>query len=337
MKKVYLSIFLSFYFSFCKAQWWPEENYGCEILPPSFVCFNFNYVDTVDLNDNVFFPKDTSNSYLNWTLGNSSKTYFDSSFGFVTEFDTSYKASNKYALNFQIPVAMFGTSYILFEHKFETDSSFDGGFIEFSCNKGQSWYSVNNINPYWLSPIPQMAFYYNYPDKEQLPTFITCINDSQPAYTGISDWQWSGFQLGWSLPTFKNNNVKLEPDTGCDQMFWNNDSLRFRFVFDSDSIENNKAGWMIRNLAYGVSDLGGGVKNTEISNANIHPNPANTSIKISEPLDNNNVILYGIVGNRFELSVKENEIDITQLPDGIYFIEYFKQHELKREKIIISH
>jgi len=64
---------------------------------------------------------------------------------------------------------------------------------------------------------------------------------------------------------------------------WNFDTLQVRFVIESDDVETGKAGWMIRNIVPGGSDIGGGITYLENGGWSIAPNPAESTFQIQAP------------------------------------------------------
>ena len=113
------------------------------------------------------------------------------------------------------------------------------------------------------------------------------------------------------------------------------DTILYRFTFISDSIQTNKDGIMFDNLHF--EDWSESIR--EIQNDNlisIYPNPAKDKLfidikkrsesKIFQIIDYQGKILY----ERNNLT--ENDIDISQLVNGIYILKYLdeKYYSIKR-------
>ncbi len=72
--------------------------------------------------------------------------------------------------------------------------------------------------------------------------------------------------------------------------------------------------------------------NTQI---NIHPNPANNIIHV-EAKETGEIKLFDVLGKEI-LSTKENEIDISSLTNGVYFIQVNTKENNYMKKIIVQH
>ena len=319
----YLTIIVFFlqYSLISKAQWEPIETYPCAVLPGNFDCYNSFAMDTVNLNsDSIMFFEDTV--FLNWALGTPTKAAFDSSFGFVTDLDSAYKKNSTYLLNFKMPLTYWGNPILFFEHKFSSDSSLDGGYLEYSCNKGINWYRMQ-----WEDldgQLPYMLNFYNYPNADPWPiSYNTTIHDTTYAFTGYDNWHWSGVQWFWAMGVLKQEPQKTVTGIGCEDLFtfnFYNDSLNVRFRFDSDTIDTQKEGWMIRNIAFGVTGIGGGVNNQKENMAFVFPNPVRDEIIFSDEYNLFTLKLVDVYGKRIEVPVKNNKANVSSLVPGIYFV-----------------
>ena len=87
---------------------------------------------------------------------------------------------------------------------------------------------------------------------------------------------------------------------------------------------------MVTNIASGISTF-----NTQNPTLKIYPNPANNKITI----DANDVLdvkLFDVLGKHIA-STKQNQIDLSNLPEGVYFIQVQTKQNTTTQKIIVQH
>ena len=305
-----------------------QAYYPCSVLPQGLECNSFTYLDTLDLaTDTSFIVIDTSNSCKTWTFGHSYKEVFDSidtPFGIVTDTINSYEDNLDCGFILKIPPSYLApTSLLFFEHKYETDSLFDGGYLEYSCNQGQTWH---NFNSSWQYP-PEQILYYNYA--------VHSLNDTIPFFTGTNEgWQWSGIQFIWQYPVMKPDETRWQE---CQNFPWSSDSLYIRFHFISDAVNNNKAGWMIRNIVIGNADQGGSISEFSSKPLKIFPNPATEKISIELPPNSGklgSILISDIAGNVVLRATEAIGIDVSALSSGIYFVLAETDKFVLREKLV---
>lgn len=339
MKK-YLLFLLALFATNIKAQQLP-----CNVLPPEFMnwCWENAWLDTLNLSDdtNAVFI-DTSNACNLWQLGNSYKPVFDSAsspFGIVTDTLLSYPVAVN--CSFIVKQPLFGNSFwgnpvILFEHKYETDSLRDGGFIDYSCDNGQNWNLINGLQ-YGQNGYPIQINYHNYlgfPDSYWNQT-APKILDSIPAFTGRNEnWEWSGLQLLYIFPLAK-------PESHRGGYCSLEDTLYIRFNFLSDSIDNGKSGWMIRNIVLLWTDVGGSVNEHSLQPLSVFPNPADETISFELPHELKNekisVEILDILGNKALVTYKEvprHVLNISLLSPGVYFLLAKAENGIYRGKFV---
>jgi hypothetical protein len=305
-----------------------QAYYPCSVLPQDMECNSSTYLDTLNLaTDTSLIVIDTSNSCNSWTFGHSYKEVFDSidtPFGIVTDTINSYEANLDCGFILKIPPSYLApTSLLFFEHKYQTDSLFDGGYLEYSCNQGQTW---RNLNANWQYP-PEEIKFYNYAN----PFF----NDTIPFFTGTNvDWQWSGIQFIWYHPVMKPDENRWQE---CQNFPWSSDSLYIRFHFISDAVNNNKAGWMIRNIVIGNADQGGSLPEFSTLPLKLFPNPATEKISIELPPNSgalSSVVISDIAGNVALRATEAREIDVSTLSPGIYFVLVESDKFVFRQKLV---
>jgi len=251
-----------------------------------------------------------------WQTGQPQKMNFDSAKSFpkalVTDTVNFYPKDNNSLFNINLTeigkVCGFGIS---FYHKYDTDSLKDGGMIQISYDSmNANW--VNIINDTNL--IISNGLYSNLYSVETL-----------------GDVGFSGLQLTWqktalvwkSIPSSVSNNVQL------------------RFLFKSDSIQNNKDGWIIDDLCMQDILCPGIEKNNYNENINVYPNPVSDVLFI-ELTDGSNFdyTLWNSFGEIVIFSKKESEkrkhLNLDQLKSGIYFLTIRNNKNNLTRKIIVQ-
>jgi hypothetical protein len=248
-----------------------------------------------------------------WRIGAPNKTPFTSSYtlpnAIVTNLDSSYPVGNDSWFDLKINIWNMGlpNPVITFRHKYKTDTLSDGGYVEISYDKGITWRNV-----LYDTSIVWMSYDNNTPNREGFYTPTDTIEGGIPAFSGTSNgWQYSRIQWLWFIP------VKDENDTPGDSIF-------IRFHFKSDSIDNNKAGWMIDNIViYNtlISDIP--EYNAKNGIINIYPNPATNNIYFALPENKSpdKIMVYDMTG-RCIYSAKNasNELSVSGWPKGGYTV-----------------
>jgi hypothetical protein len=315
-----------------------QTYYPCSVLPVEIQhwCESQIYIDTLNIAEEIdLIVIDTSNSCSLWNIGHSYKTVFDSissPFGLVTDTLLPYGANLK--CSFIVKSKQhFSTSLLFFEHKYETDSLFDGGYIEFSCDLGENWRPI--INADWQPwGAPEEINYYNYlglPDSYYNQT-MPSLHDSVPSFTGKNNaWQWSGFQLIWYRPS-------IQPDENrWDECGNFSDTIYYRFTFESDSIDNSKGGWMIKNIVIGSTDQPSSIFEFSSLPLKLFPNPATEKIAIELPPNSgklSSILISDIAGNVALRATEAGEIDVSTLSPGIYFVLAETDKFVFRQKMV---
>ena len=199
---------------------------------------------------------------------------------------------------------LFYTAPILtFTHKFETDSLKDGCYIEYYNDWDTAWYNIG------LGNVQKN----NYPERlgvENTYTKSDSLFNGETGFSGTeSNWITSRVQWVWSIPV-RHKSV------------WD-DSLKIRFHFISDSIQTNKAGWIIKNFMVTYVDLVGGINELNSTHfVNIFPNPTTSTFTISKNTNEDlQFHLYNLIGQQIlnkNLIESETIIERNNLATGTY-------------------
>jgi hypothetical protein len=272
----------------------------------------------------VSFTNDSNNV---WQLGKPNKVLFDSAYSgnnaIVTDTTNSYPVNNHSYFDVRIVSknnAPYGNRIISFKHKFDTDSLKDGGYIEVSYDNGNTW---NNV--IYQNGDRKPAFF----ATENMYSSNDSLINGKVGFSGKSKgWIYSRIQWVWVFV------LKQYSDT-----------IILRFNFLSDSIQTNKAGWIIDDFMISYVDQGSGVNNISkrATYLEISPNPINENTKIN---------LIGTIGSNYNITLLNSlgqtvkNIDIIDqkailnnqnLKQGIYFVQLKKEEQvLETKKIIVE-
>ena len=189
-----------------------------------------------------------------WQIGKPQKAIFDSAAthpnALLTDTINFYPPNNTSSFQFTVlPWINWGILALQWKQKMDMDKDLDGGKIEFSVDGGTTWENAFN-NPYVYN-------FYGYQEMNE---------DTLPN----GDFVFSGTDSLW-------RDIWL-----CYDMTWItfNDSLIVRFTFTSDSIDNNREGWMIDNMLSHVTIIHTVDEAKQEKYLNVFPNPASDIIHI---------------------------------------------------------
>lgn len=197
------------------------------------------------------FEPDTLNT---WQIGIPQKSIFDSAAtipnALLTDTLLAYPSSDSSSFLFTIyPILSNGILAIQWKQQLDFEPNLDGGLIEFSFDGGQSWESAFD-NPFVYN-------FYGYQSNNE----DTLLNGSL-AFTGTdSTWRdiWLCYDLTWLSIV---------------------DSVQIKFTLLSDSVQNNREGWIIDNLLTHIT-LAHTINERALDNYfNVYPNPAQNRIQI---------------------------------------------------------
>lgn len=263
----------------------------------------FDGADTVFDNSVNVFP-DTSSANI-WQIGTPQKVIFNSAAtlpnAIVTDTINNYPVNNTsiFRIKMYNQFIAWGVLAVQWKQKLDMDADYDGGIVEFSIDSGNTWQNAFN-NPYVYN-------FYGFQPANQ-----DTLTTGEYAFSGTdTTWRdiWLCFDLSW--------------------MSFNPDTLHFRFTLKSDSIDNNKEGWMIDNMLahhtmiHTVKDV------NQTSYLNVYPNPANNIIHIeAEKLMEFHIIEHmelinpqGKVVEQWKNIPTRFWFDTGKYEDGIYLLK----------------
>ncbi len=286
----------------------------------SFSQYFNQYFDGADTSasNSIFIHLDTSSTNI-WQIGKPKKALFDSAAtvpnALVTDTSNFYPPNNISVAGFSVYKGPFfpGILAIQWKQKLDMNHKLDGGIIEFSLDSGTTWSNAFN-NPYVYN-------FYGYDLKN-----VDTLANGKVAFSGTdSTWRdiWLCYDQSWLSQS---------------------DSLMVRFTFISDSVNNNKEGWIIDNLTvhptfvHTISE----VKQEEYLVAS--PNPTSGKIQIlAQKLDQFHLFekmeLYNSDGRlvqEFGQSPTKFDLDISSHANGVYYLKVYSNVQTETLRIVLK-
>lgn len=263
--------------------------------------------DTCNFEDSCSMIKlDTPLSNI-WEVGQPSKILFDSAFStnkaLMTDSLNYYPTNNQSSFIITIKDGTYQADAIeiKFKYKLDTDSLLDGGYIDVSFDGGGSWYDfldqANNNMGVWVS------------SSSNLYLSDTLFNGKY----GIS-----GTNTEWSSGILESRFY-----APMDQFI---DSMMIRFNFISDSIQNNREGWMIDDLMV-IKKFYSNVEENGKFKISTFPNPTNEKIAIEiDDIGKYDNLLAHVIDNlgrvilTYPINNTKSKISLENVPNGLYHI-----------------
>jgi hypothetical protein len=325
-KRLILAVLLLAPF-FTKAQYFDstscfnQPNFGAYIDSSYTLCdtnFNPNFNINIESTANNIWQKGKTTKF-----GTSNTR--DTSCAIFTDSLNPYSINNYSAFNFMLPNngnQYYYNFYLKFWHKFDTDSLLDGCWLEFSNDSGMTWHKVDSLN----FGFPNNHFQNRW-NACNLYTNNLSTNSNQPFDTLLNGTKaWSGNSNGWRYTSLWINMafpIKPGRSGGLNAI---------RFVFKSDSINNNKQGWIIDDFEKGYAYGPGAVNDISLFNQlPIYPNPSSNGVfNISFPSSfvKGTMQVFNINGQKIKDEILRKEIDLKNQPNGLYYYKAFFDHKV---------
>jgi hypothetical protein len=265
----------------------------------------YQYFDGADTSyqNSVNIELDTT-TFNVWQTGAPQKIIFDSASttpnAIVTDTVHYYPANNlsrfkASMLNDWVP---WGVLAFQWNQKLDLDTN-DGAIVEFTIDDGATWENAFN-NPYVYN-------FYGF-----LPGNYDTLSTGEYVFTGTdSAWKtiWLCFDLSW-LSSF--------PDT-----------IDFRFTLKSDSLQEEKEGWMIDNMIAGITMIHT-VKSVEQTDyLNVYPNPTTDILHIEaeKMMDFHLIERMELVNDKGQVMRQWNNLptkfwfDTKEFEEGFYLLK----------------
>ena len=287
-----------------------ESDYmeNLELIDTASNIWEYGYTDkSINYVDKVFIT-DTLNPYPPNNL---------SSFKISCSFPAFHDVSG-----YPTPEAPGMAIIIQFAMAIDTDKRKDGGTVEVSFDDSV-WHILGDQEAldYWNTfNYQDPRVYIHYP-----ATFDTlpCLN--KPGFSGSYEEPHEGFKCAIKSFPVKNDSVKVY----------------LKFTFCSDSIDNNREGWMIDNLiiVYRALPPIDNIMDTEKNNEiNLFPCPSGDKIKVKAASKRFIHSPYEIVNINGQIVKQgllptDGAINIATLKKGLYFFKIGKQKVVTKKFI----
>lgn len=276
---------------------------------------------------------DTTSGNL-WQIGAPSKLLFNSAHSgikaIMTDSLNSYPPNNtsKFIYVIRNPYTQTCYTSMKFWHKYDMDTLVDIGIIEASYDGGNSWLLVSDTNE--VSPMGSYFWWDN--DYHALNGNYT---HHELTISGKSDgWIQSKFNWEWWIPV-KADTIIVPPD-----------SLMIRFTFISDSIDTNKAGWMIDDILTTSAEWQMCTNTKEYpdnENLAVFPNPfsSQTTIRSKYLMKQSTITVFNsfgqIVTQIKNINGHEFTLSRNNLPSGLYFLQLTENNiRFETKRLIIT-
>ncbi|HPI53037.1 MAG TPA: T9SS type A sorting domain-containing protein [Chitinophagaceae bacterium] len=313
MKTKLLFLILCCFGTTAKAQVGPIDSNSC--FPLAHLDSTFTFCDSSSMVGLQLVIEPTVNNL--WQNGHTTKfgtsAARDTACAMVTDTAQMYAPSNQSAFSVQLPLMPFSSGwrynyYFKFWHRFDTDSLRDGCWLEFSNDSGVTWFSVdtsiswpNHFQNGWSS----CNFYNNKMGDNQQDTLL----NGHKAWSGNSQgWRYTALWLNMAFPVKPERSGEINA---------------VRFVFASDTIDTQKAGWIIDDIQTGWVETQGAVSHLTKSNAlPVYPNPsANGEFTMSYPSHSQQgpLEIYSLQGQLLQRKPLTPQLNLSTYPNGVYF------------------
>lgn len=268
----------------------------------------------------IFVQLDTSAQNI-WQIGKPQKQIFDSAASLpnvlITDTVNYYPVNNNSSAYVTLIPGFWGNGILAIQwmQKLDMDRDGDGAMVEYSFDNGATFNTVFNS--------PYVYNFYGY-DPNDLDTLAST---GEPDFSG-TDSLWHDVWL-----CFDNSFLQQQ------------DTFVFRFRFASDSVNNNKEGWMIDNLLTHMTMIHTARGEVQKAYLNVYPSLTDGVVNIEamklneyhiiekiEVLDNN-----GRVVKKYGVSPTKFRIDLSDLPNGNYFIKVVTNYQTQTVPVVLKH
>lgn len=281
---------------------------------------------------------DTTNPNNIWQIGQSNKDCFNSTISgknsIVTDTTSFYPNNSNSSFTVKIPSKYLDVAetVISFWHKFDTEAEKDSGYIEYSFDGGLNW---NCLVDTFLEDT--RFGYWSHWDSSKTHG----LNGDLKITGDSKGWINSEYKWVWFIPCkiiesdeYSDSNLKSTNESPFP------DSLYVRFVFISDSINENKCGWIIDNIEVYEIFVGDVLIIDLDQSVSVYPNPTDNILKVKLPenLKLEEFIILNSFGQKLKIGKVTDsliEIDVSNLPNGQYFIQFYDEGKTKICKRII--
>ncbi len=270
--------------------------------------------------NSIIVELDTSSTNV-WQIGTPEKSIFDSAatqpYAIVTDTVNFYPVNNisRYRTKLFNTWGPFGILALQWMQKLDMDHDYDGGIVEFSIDEGVSWQNAFN-NPYVYD------FYgYDWVNKDTLISGDYAFSGTDSTWNNI----WLCFDLSW---------MSFFPDT-----------IHFRYTLMSDSVDNNKEGWLMDNMIAYFTWIHTINVEAQEEYMKVYPNLTSRFVNITtRKINDFHIIehihlinLQGRIVQEWGISPTKFYIDIGHHENGVYFLKVKTNVKTETFKVILQH
>lgn len=295
------------------------------VVSGSYGQFQAQYFDSSDPGNyynqlQVVIPTDTLTPNT-WQKGRPQKAIFDSAATYpnaiVTDTLNFYPVNDSSYFIVKVPaLTSWGVLAIQWTQKLDLDSAADYGAVEVSFDTGQTWISVFDN--------PHVYNFYGY-----LPGNIAVLPGGGFAFSG-TDTVWRDVWL-------------------CYDMYWLNlhniDTVQVRYKLLTDSVDNQKEGWLIDNFNAHITMIHTISEVKSQQYITVYPNPANDVLHIeTEKLPVPHIIeqmqlinALGQVVDEWQNEPTKFFIPTAKYPPGVYMLKIKTNLKTETIKFAIAH
>lgn len=296
-------------------------SFAQKTMGPQFITQYFDSVET-DPYTSIIIEIDTDNPDNIWQIGPPQKFIFDSAATspnvLITDTINNYPVNNNSSFSITMQPDQwyyYGIVAFQWKQKLDMDTNSDGGIVEYSEDNGNTWTSIFN-NPY----------VYNFYGFDSLN--VDTLNSGEWAFTGTdSVWRdiWLCFDASYYFTIF-------------------NQPFIIRYTFKSDSIDNNKEGWMIDNMLMHLTYLHGAINEKEQPYLKVYPNTTTGIVHIETmKLQEYHIIeqmelisVDGKVVETFGKAPTKFYIDISKHASGMYYLKVTTNKKTETFPVVLS-
>ncbi len=267
---------------------------------------------------------DTTGTRL-WKIGTTSKPYFSlgtgNSVSIMTDTAMSYpvRADDYFVLRYYT----YANGIFSFMHKYNTTQGRDGGVVEYSIDTGKTWKNaLGSCNMDGESSVFSAILTENFYKK------------TDTLYNGLQGF--SGNSGGWKKSRMQVYHHPFAKNTATDTCVSNDVFIRFRFV--SDSIADNKDGWLIDNIIL-ERDEYSSVPLLAFEALQVYPNPVTDGIVYFPAMANShryNISITSIAGKVLYDEPYTTIVNLQNHPPGMYFYKVTNGQATYAGKIIVQ-
>lgn len=277
-----------------------------------------------DYADCGYLVLDTSITDNIWQIGPPQKMVFDAPYSMpnalMTDTSSTYPAGNHSYFDllfdyYNLP--FYGNILISFYHKLYTDSLTEGGYIEISYDKGDTWTNIVYDTEYFMF------------NEENSYTQFDTITGGIPAFTGTIN-EWTKVRLQWVY------------DIPIKDSEWSTDTILLRFNFVSDMNETSRDGWMIDNFSLDFIMMPGQVPVSDAKDIIVtYPNPSDGIVNLkSEKIKIKHIDIFdsrGFTISSYKYILKNLFVLDEEFQSGVYFYKAeLENNQILEGKFIIE-